>query len=114
MASKEKNSKINPRKEIDQWESSLRNVFYVLSVKKNLFSVSLMRVVKVIYMFNLTNIGLNMCVKRIFGFISEFDNWTRANPDIYVGSSELSRMAGKVYDSTRMAGKDWENTHMAG
>ena len=30
-----------------------------------------MRVVKVVYMFNLTNIGLNMCVKRIFGFISE-------------------------------------------
>ena len=49
----------------------MRNVFYVLYVKKILFSVSLMRVVKVIYMFNLTNIGLNMCVKRIFGFISE-------------------------------------------
>ena len=59
-------------------------------------------------MFNLTNIGLNMCVKRIFGFISEFDDWTRANPGIYVGSRELSRMAGKVCDSTRMAGKDWE------
>ena len=57
---------IDPRKEIDQWESSLRNVFYVLSVKKNLFSVSLMRVVKVIY--------INTCVKRIFGFISEFDD----------------------------------------
>ena len=34
-------------------------------MEKNLFLVSLMRVVKVIYMFNLTNIGLNMCVKRI-------------------------------------------------
>ena len=46
-------------------------------MKKNLFSVSLMRVIKVIkviYMFILTNIGLNMCVKRIFGFISEFDD----------------------------------------
>ena len=55
-------------------------------------------------MFNLTNIGLNMCVKRIFGFISEFDDWTRVNPGIHVGSRELSRMAGKV----------WENAHMAG
>ena len=85
-----------------------------LCVKKNLFSVSLMRVVKVIYMFNLTNIGLNMCVKRIFGFISEFDDWTRANPDIYVHLRELSHMTGKVCDSTRMAEKDWENTRMAG
>ena len=42
----------------------MRNVFYVLSVEKNLFLVSLMRVVKVIYMFNLTNIGLHMCVKE--------------------------------------------------
>ena len=52
----------------------IEKCLYVLSVKKNLFSVSLMRVVKVIYMFNLTNIVLNMCVKRIFGFISEFDD----------------------------------------
>jgi hypothetical protein len=43
-------------------------------MKMNLFPVSLMRVVKVIYMFNLTNVGLNMCVKRIFRFISEFDD----------------------------------------
>jgi hypothetical protein len=40
----------------------------------NLFSVPLITVVKVIYMFNLTDVGLNMCVKRIFGFISEFDD----------------------------------------
>ena len=43
-------------------------------MEKNLFSLSLIIVVKVIYIFNLTNIGLNMCVKRIFGFISEFDD----------------------------------------
>jgi hypothetical protein len=43
-------------------------------MKMNLFSISLMTVVKVIYMFNLTNVGLNMCVKRIFGFIFEFDD----------------------------------------
>jgi p-aminobenzoyl-glutamate transporter AbgT len=43
-------------------------------MKMNLFLVLLIRVVKVIYMFNLTNVGLNMCVKRIFGFISEFDD----------------------------------------
>ena len=64
-----------------------------------------MRVVKVIYMFNLTNIGLNICVKRIFRFISEFDDRTRANPGIYVRLKELSRMTVKVCDSTRMAGK---------
>ena len=58
--------------------------------------------------------GLNMCVKRIFGFISKFDDWTRANPSIYVRLRELSRMTVKVCDSSRMAGKDWENTHMAG
>ena len=52
----------------------IEKCFYVLSVEKNLFSVSLMRVLKVIYIFNLTNIGLNMCVKRIFGFISKFDD----------------------------------------
>jgi hypothetical protein len=43
-------------------------------MKMNLFSVSLMTVVKVIYIFNLTNVGLNMCVKIIFGSISEFDD----------------------------------------
>ena len=42
----------------------MRNVFYVLSVKKNLFSVSLMRVVKVTCMFNLTNVRLSMCIKE--------------------------------------------------
>ena len=83
----------------------MRNIFYVLSVKKNLFSVSLMRVVKVIYMLNLTNIGLNMCVKRIFGFISEFDDRTRANTGNYVRSKECLAWLEKVYDSTRMAGK---------
>ena len=56
-------------------------------------------------MFNLTNIGLNICVKRIFGFISEFDDRTRANPDIYVRLRELSRMTVKICDSTRMTGK---------
>ena len=61
-------------------------------------------------MFNLTNIGLNMCVKRIFGFISEFDDWTRANPGNYVRSRELSRMAGKVCGSTRMAGEGCDDS----
>ena len=42
----------------------MRNVFYVLSVKKNLFLVSLMRVVKVTCMFNLTNVKLSMCIKE--------------------------------------------------
>ena len=42
----------------------MRNVFYILSVKKNLFSVSLMRVVKVTCMFNLTNVRLSMCIKE--------------------------------------------------
>ena len=73
-----------------------------------------MRVVKVIYMFNPMLVNLNMCVKSIFGFISEFDDWTQANPDIYVRLRELSHMTGKVCDSTRMVGKVWENTRMAG
>jgi len=56
-------------------------------------------------MFNLTNIGLNMCVKRIFGFISEFDDRTRANTGNYVRSKEYLAWREKVYDSTHMAGK---------
>ena len=47
---------------------------------------------------------LNMCVKRIFGFISEFDDWTRANPGNYIRSKAYLAWREKVWENTRMAG----------
>lgn len=55
--------------------------------------------------------------KRKFRFISELMTEyaeKKANSGICVPYRELSRMAGKVIDSTCIAGKVWENTRMAG
>ena len=86
----------------------MRNIFYVLSVEKNLFSVSLMRVVKVIYMFNLTNIGLNMCVKEYSDlFLNLMIEHEPILAIMFVQENYLA-WREKVCDSTRMAGKKFE------
>jgi hypothetical protein len=68
-------------------------------------------------MFNLTNVGLSMCVLQFIRFISEFEDWMRANPGMHVPSKNYlnggeslwySRTTRKVCNYTRIAGKSSE------
>ena len=84
-------------------ESCLTNVCHVLSMNKTNKTC----------MFNLTNVGLNMCAKEYSDLFMNFMNEYEvkgANRGIY----GITRMAGKDDNDTHAVEKVWENTRMAG